>query len=58
MEAYKAYLLGPDGHVACRIDLVCRDENAAREQARQPAEHSAVELWQGERKVAEFQAPQ
>jgi hypothetical protein len=56
MEEYKAYLLGPDGHVFRRIDLVCRDENAAKERAQQLAEHSGVELWQGERKIAEFQA--
>jgi hypothetical protein len=58
MEEYRAYLLGPDGRIASRIDLICEDENAARERARQLAHDCAVELWCGDRKIAEYPARQ
>jgi len=54
MEEYKAYLLGPDGHIERRIDLICENEKAARERAQKLAHGCAVELWQGARKIAEF----
>jgi hypothetical protein len=54
MEEYKACLLGPDGRVAWRVDLICEDEKAAREQAQQLAQKCPVELWQGARKIAEY----
>ena len=30
MEEIRAYLMGSDGHIAHRIDLVCADEKEAR----------------------------
>ena len=56
MEEYRAYLLGPDGQIARRVDLMCADENAARERVQQLADDCAVELWQGGRKIAEYPA--
>jgi hypothetical protein len=38
MEEYKAYLLEPDGRIASRVDLLCKDEKAARERAQQIAQ--------------------
>jgi hypothetical protein len=58
MGEYRAYLVGPDGRIASRIDLICEDENAAREKARQLADDWAVELWFGDRKIAEYPARQ
>lgn len=54
MEDYKAYLLGPDGHIAGRVDLVCEDEPTAKERAQQLALDCIVELYRGLRKIAEF----
>lgn len=56
MEDYMAYLLGPDGLIAARIDLVCADESAAKDRAQELAGEHAVELWQGSRKIAEYPA--
>jgi hypothetical protein len=56
MEEYKAYLLGHDGRVQSRVDLVCENEGAARERAKQLAQDCNVELWQGDRKIAEYPA--
>ena len=54
MEEYKAYLLGPDGRVASRVDLVCENEEAAREHAQKLAQDCVVELWQGATRIAGF----
>ena len=58
MEDYSAYLLEPRGRIAKRVDLVCEDEQAAREQAKQLAQDCRVELWQRDRKIAVFQPSQ
>jgi len=55
MEEYKAYLLGPDGRVASRVDPVCEDEKAARDHAKKLAQDCIVELWHGATKIATFQ---
>jgi hypothetical protein len=57
MHDYRAYILGPDGHIINRIDLVCRDDEDAKERAKQLAYNYAVELWERDRKIGQF-APQ
>jgi hypothetical protein len=37
-----------------RIDLHCTDEAAAKESAQQLVDGHAVELWQGDRRLATF----
>ncbi|MGY3622374.1 hypothetical protein ACVJGD_008570 [Bradyrhizobium sp. USDA 10063] len=54
MEEYRAYLMGPDGYIVSRIDLVCADEDTAKERAQQLAHDCTAELWQGERKIATY----
>lgn len=56
MQEYRAFLVGPDGHVVSRIDLLCIDEQDARERARRLAEGHAVELWEGARRIERFEA--
>jgi hypothetical protein len=58
MEEYRVYIIGPDGHVIQRIDLVCADDDAAKERARQLLNGNDIELWQFGRHVAEFRAQQ
>jgi hypothetical protein len=58
MEEYRAYLLGPDGHIVDRVDLLCADENTAKQKAEDLAEDCVVELWQGARKIAVYQPRQ
>jgi hypothetical protein len=50
MRDYRAFELGPDGHVTSRA----RDDEAAKEQARQVASGQDLELWRHDRKVAEW----
>ena len=37
MQEYRAYIIGPDGHVQSRVDLRCKDVAEAFEQAKQLA---------------------
>ena len=55
MREYQAYVLGEDGHIKQRIDLVCADDDAAREQAASLADGHAMELWQSDRRIATFE---
>ena len=54
MAEYRAYLLGSDGRIAKRLDLVCDDDNAANEQARHLVDGHDVELWSGQRLVTRW----
>ena len=51
---YRAYIIGPDGHILWRIDLFCVDDDAAKKQAKQLVDGHDVELWQLDRQIAEF----
>jgi hypothetical protein len=54
MPEYRAYLIGPDGHFVKCVELVCADDEAAKEQAKTLAEGQDVELWQEARRITEF----
>jgi hypothetical protein len=52
---FRAFLMGPDGHVFDRVDLYCDDENVARQKAQELVKDCPVELWQCDRKIATFE---
>jgi hypothetical protein len=56
MPEYRAYLIGKDGHIQHRIDLICADDDAAKERANMLMDDcdSGIELWQFDRKIATF----
>jgi hypothetical protein len=54
MNDYRAYLIGSDGHIQSRVDLVCEDEAEAKERAKQLVDGHDVELWQRGREIATF----
>jgi hypothetical protein len=54
MQQYIARLIGCDGQIVRRIDLLCADEADAHQQTRQLVEVDVVELWQQDRLVATF----
>jgi hypothetical protein len=58
MDGYRAYVMGPDGHILDRVDLLCSDDAAAKEQAKALVDGHDIELWQLDRKIAEFKAPE
>ena len=56
MQEYRAYIIGPDGHVQSRVDLRCKDVAEAFEQAKQLADGHDVELWQLDRQFGTVKA--
>jgi hypothetical protein len=56
MPDYRIYLIGRDGHIQDRLDVVCEDEEEAMRVAKEVASGRKVELWQQARKVAEIQS--
>jgi hypothetical protein len=53
---YRAYQIGPDGHIKLGADLDCADDEAAIEAAKQLVVDYAVELWRDARMVARLEA--
>jgi hypothetical protein len=54
MPDYRAYLVGSDGHFHKSVVLDEPDDTAAIAAARQLVDGHDVELWQRDRKIAEF----
>jgi hypothetical protein len=54
MAEYRAYIIGGDGHFLRVVELLCPDDDTAKECAKQFADGHDVELWQGERKITAF----
>ncbi|XIA64179.1 hypothetical protein ACFIOY_35585 [Bradyrhizobium sp. TZ2] len=54
MQDYRAYILGPDGHVQNRVNLLYDDEAEAIRLAKQLVDGRDVELWQLGRKIETF----
>jgi hypothetical protein len=54
MQECRAYVIGPDGHIQERFDLLCPDDEAAKERARLLVNGHDIELWQFGRKVETF----
>jgi hypothetical protein len=54
-DEYRACAVGPDGRILLRIDLVCEDDDAAKERAAQLVEGHAIELWKGDKLLARFE---
>jgi hypothetical protein len=57
MRDYRAYFIGPDGSITGRVDLVCADDDDARERAKQLVSSQPVELWEMERLIERFEPP-
>jgi hypothetical protein len=53
---YRAYAVGQDGHFLWSEEFVAASDDAAFQHARQFVDHHDVELWSGERFVANLKA--
>ena len=58
MAEYRAYFIGTDGRFLRAVELVCPDDDVAKEYARQLVDGHDVELWQGDRKIEAFKLTQ
>ena len=52
---YRAYAIGPDNRIVSRFDLLCEDDDDAKERARQLVEGQTIELWRGATLLARFE---
>ena len=52
---YYAYIIGDDGHITGRVQVVCDDDTEAKRLAKQLVDGHAVELWQEARMVERFE---
>jgi len=57
MPSYRLYFLDAEGHIRRRLDLECRDDDEAIEQASAHDIGRGIELWCGARRVKKFKAP-
>lgn len=57
MAEYRAVIVGADGHFIRAVELVCPDDETAKEYAKQLVDGHDVELWQLERQIAKFERP-
>jgi hypothetical protein len=51
MPDYRAYIMGPDGHVQNRVELRCDDDAEAIRLAKQLVDGHDIELWQLDRHI-------
>ena len=56
MHAYRAYVIGPDGLIVHRVDLMVEDDEAAKESAKLLVDGRTVELWDRRAEDRGFQA--
>ena len=52
---YGAYAIGADDRIVSRIEMVCDDDDDAKERARQLVDDQAIELWRGDKCLALFE---
>jgi hypothetical protein len=52
---YRVFVVGTDGRVVNRIDLVCVSDADARERAKLLVEVHPIELWEGARRIERFE---
>jgi hypothetical protein len=56
MAHYRAYFLGRDGHFIKAVDIICDDDEGAKQQALRMVDDSDIELWQKDRRVEKFES--
>jgi hypothetical protein len=54
MQGYRAYIIGSDGHIRHRVDLVCDNEADAKERTKALVDGFDVELWQFDKLIERF----
>lgn len=54
MGGYYAYIIGDDGHITGRVQVIAPDDTEAKRLAKRLVDSHAVELWQESRMVERF----
>jgi hypothetical protein len=54
MNGYYAFVIGEDGHITNRIEIICENDEEAKRCARQLVDGDTIELWQEARMIETF----
>jgi hypothetical protein len=54
MAGYRAYVIGIDGGFLRAVELVCPNDEVAKEYAKRLVDRHDIELWQEDRKIEIF----
>jgi hypothetical protein len=54
---YRAYVIDRNGYVIARVKIACNDDASAMSSVQKLVAIHALELWDGERKIAGFEPP-
>jgi hypothetical protein len=54
MQDYRAFVVGPDGHVLQHHEFWCANDEEAKQHARQFVDGKDVELWHRDQRIAIF----
>jgi hypothetical protein len=52
MPQYRAYIIGKDGRIRSKVEMLCPNDATAKQRARQLVDDHQVELWQLDELVA------
>jgi hypothetical protein len=55
MHGYRAYIMGPDGHIRDLVIIHAETEDDAKKQAEQLVDGHAIELWDEARRIVRFE---
>jgi hypothetical protein len=55
MNGYYAFVIGDDGHITQRFEIICEDDEEAKRRARQMVDDHAIELWQEARMISRLE---
>jgi hypothetical protein len=51
MADYRVHIIRTDGHLLGALQIVCPDDESAKQYATQLVDGHDIELWQGDRKI-------
>jgi len=54
MAEYRAFIIGKDGRFLRTVELVCPNDESAKEYAKHLVDGHDVELWSGDRPITRF----
>jgi hypothetical protein len=52
---YRAYVINQNGYLIARVKIACDDDASAKSRVEKLVAVHALELWDGERKIAAFE---
>ena len=58
MAEYRVYVIGSEGRILSVVELVCPNDDAAKEEAKELVDRDDLAIWKGKRNLAKFKLRQ